>query len=102
MPFSPSKPIDASFRRFGVASTLDPDGEARFVRVVKRKGDADADFEGFSVRKQGTVYEIRAAEFAGFGKGAILTVGSDRLVVKSKPESLDSHGLVLLLDVQNA
>ena len=75
--------IDATFKTLGSAAVLEQDARREEVRVIPYEDDAFADFAETRVRDQGGAYEIRASEFLGFSKGAILEIYGERRRVQS-------------------
>lgn len=77
-----ARAVDSAFRRLGIAAVLDPDGVARAVTLLPSQEDRVAEFAEVGIREPGEVYEIRAGEFDGFTKGAVLAIGDRRRRVK--------------------
>ncbi|MEL6960386.1 MAG: hypothetical protein AAGL89_15690 [Pseudomonadota bacterium] len=74
--------VDAAFIHHGVDGVLDPDGVARDVKLLPFLADDIERVGSLMTQHETDQYEIRAAEFEGFGKQTILAVGSDRFVVQ--------------------
>lgn len=96
--FDPSRAIDATFRRFGKSAVLDPDAAAIPVTVIRAQPDTDRGFAEIRVRSQTNVFEIRASEIGGYGKGAVLEFEGGRFRVQAPPEYEDPDRLVAILD----
>ena len=93
-PFQAS--IDASFTHHGIAAVLDPDSQNKDVLVLPHEEEQFSDFQETRVKSRGGSYEIRAADFAGFGKNTILLVSGNRRIVQSHG-SKDPRRLKLIL-----
>lgn len=75
--------VDASFLHHGIEAVLDPDGAARPVRLLVSQPDEGLRFEGVQLLDETGVFEIRRADFDGFGDLAVLDVGGERRKVQS-------------------
>lgn len=81
--FDPALSVATVFEVLGIDAVLDPDGLAVAVRVVPSSADDVARFGEMDVLDETGVYEIRAADFAGHGDGAILEIAGARRRVQS-------------------
>ncbi|MEI4485601.1 hypothetical protein V8J36_05320 [Frigidibacter sp. MR17.14] len=94
--------VDATFTRLGLLGVLDPDGAApRAVRVMPSQDDEIVPYSRAQVLTATDVFEIRASDFTGFGKGAALQVGDERFVVQVA-RARDKRRLVFVLDCRKA
>ena len=83
MSFDPQICIDTAFDAFGVAATLDPDGQARRVLMLPAEAEAVGDFNGQGYIRERGVYELRAADVQatdvqGGVDGMIFEIGGER------------------------
>ena len=74
--------IDATFDRLGVEAVIEQASLQRIVKIMPFEDDDFGDFGETRVKASGGTYEIRATEFEGFSKGAVLTVGAKRRKVQ--------------------
>lgn len=76
------KSVEVTFLRHGIEAILDPDGVAVPVRLLPMLADDIADFGTMQIQDAGGTFEIRAADFAGYGKGAVLDIAGERRKVQ--------------------
>lgn len=93
--------VDASYTAHGVAGILDPDGAAVPVCLLPGRSDVEGEIVGLTIRntaEEGGMWRIRARDWSGRSKGAILEIQGQRRRVQGEPKVLGVRRLEWLLN----
>ncbi|WP_299558715.1 hypothetical protein [uncultured Sulfitobacter sp.] len=66
--------VDVQFTKLGIDAILDPEGAAKPVRLLPSQPDEMVRVGSMQVLEETGVFDIRAADFSGFGKNTLLSV----------------------------
>ena len=90
MPTPAELAVDAAFAYLGIDATLDPDGAALPVRLIPDQSSEDIQFGGLSVQDDRGLFEIKASDWVGYTKQAVLLIDGERRIVQnvSTPDRL--------------
>lgn len=92
-----AKCVDSVFEHLGVDAVLDPDDAAKPVKLLIDEGDEVRSFRDAEFLSEGGVYQIRKADFAGFGDGVEFEINGERRKVQSH-KVRDKRRLKVILD----
>ncbi|MBB3995304.1 hypothetical protein GGR95_002959 [Sulfitobacter undariae] len=66
--------VDTQFKRLGISAVLDPDGAALDVLVLPSQPDEMVRMGSMQILDETGVFEIRIADFTGYGNGTLLNL----------------------------
>lgn len=94
-----ARSVDATFRSHGVDGQLDPDGAQLSVKLLPNRPDEILQVGRLDIQSETTIYEIRSADLAGYGRGAIVEVAGQRFRIQAPPVASDPRRLKFKLNL---